>query len=64
MQDTFRNRRQPDYTAIDVTSPADLRYWSLALNVDEKHIMRAVTLVGASVTAVRNFLRPSSARRR
>jgi hypothetical protein len=52
------------YIAINIKSPSDLRYWSLALNVDERHILRAVTMVGPSLSAVRSFLRPSSPLRR
>ena len=63
MREDSHERPMPEQIAINIKSPSDLRYWSIALNVDERHILRAVTMVGPSLNAVRSFLRPSSVRR-
>lgn len=49
----------PDGECIEIDKPNELRHWSRELRVDERTLKAAVREAGASVSAVREFLRTS-----
>lgn len=56
MADDLSNRGAQDRSRINVNEEHELRYWTETLNVSEDRLRAAVSEVGVSADAVRQFL--------
>ena len=56
MADDLKDRGAQDRARINVNEAHEVRYWTEALNVSEAQLRAAVSAVGVSAEAVRQFL--------
>lgn len=56
MADDLSDRGAQDRSRINVNEAHELRYWTETLNVSEEQLRSAVSEVGVSAEAVRQFL--------
>jgi hypothetical protein len=63
MPDNLNFRNSPDANRINVHETHEMRYWTQALGCTPEQLKEAVSKVGTSAIAVRNYIQQSNTRR-